>query len=207
MKNLIQSEKLYKFIRVVKPWVTAVVIFLVLRYTGMLSAVTDLAGTTMMKTGVMDYEPDEVSKKEDFDFNFSIKDLNGNKVDFNQFKGKVVFLNMWATWCGPCRMEMPSIQSLYNSIDNKNKIVFVMLSIDRDTNLDKVVKYINDKSFTFPSYMPTGSLPAQLQQVNSIPTTFIIGADGKIDSKHVGAANYDTNKFKKRLEELSKAVI
>jgi thiol-disulfide isomerase/thioredoxin len=188
--------------RSAKPWLTAIAILLLLRYTGLLSAVTDLAGNTVMMTGAMDYEP-EVLKKENFDYNFSIKDLQGNTVDFNQYKGKVVFLNLWATWCGPCRYEMPSIESLYGSIEDKDKIVFVMLSLDKSENRSKVIKYIQDKGFSFPAYMPSGFLPAQLQEVTSIPTTFVISRDGKIASKKVGAANYDTDKFRKFLESLA----
>lgn len=188
--------------RSAKPWLTAIALILFLRYTGLLSAVTDLAGNTMLMTGAMDYEP-EVLEKENFDYNFSIKDLQGNKIDFAQYKGKVIFLNLWATWCGPCRYEMPSIESLYSSIENKDKIVFVMLSMDKDENRSKVIRYIQDQEFSFPAYMPSGYLPAQLQEVTSIPTTFVISPDGKIVSKKVGAANYDTTRFKKFLESLA----
>jgi thiol-disulfide isomerase/thioredoxin len=203
MKNLLQSGTIQRVFRFLKPWLSALIILLILRYTGMLSAVTDLAGTTIMKTGAMDYEPDDVLKKENFDYNFSIKDLQGNVVDFNSFKGKVVFLNLWATWCGPCRSEMPSIEGLYKSIPDKEKVVFVMLSMDRPEHQGKVVKYMQDKSFTFPAYTLDSSLSTQLREVQSIPTTFIISKDGQVASKKVGAANYDNNKFRKFLEELS----
>jgi thiol-disulfide isomerase/thioredoxin len=203
MKKLLQSETFVRIVRAIKPWATAVIILLFLRYTGLLSAVTDFAGATVMKTGLMDHAPEEVLKKESFDYNFSIKDLNGNDVDVNQFKGKVVFLNLWATWCGPCRAEMPSIEGLYNSIADKDQIVFVMLSMDRPENKNKVSKYIADQAFTFPTYTLSNTLSAQLREVMSIPTTFVIDRDGKIASKKVGAANYDNNKFKKFLEGLA----
>jgi len=202
MRKLVNMTTLQNVFRWAKPWLTVIVIFLFLRYTGLLSAVTDLAGNTMLRTGVMNYEP-EVLKKENFDYNFSIKDLEGKKIDFNQYKGKVVFLNLWATWCGPCRYEMPSIQSLYRSMEGKDKIVFIMLSVDKDENRSKVARYIQDKEFSFPAYMPSGNLPTILQEVTSIPTTFIISADGKVVSRKVGAANYDTDKFRKFLEELA----
>jgi hypothetical protein len=76
-----------------------------------------------------------------------------------------------------------------------------MLSLDTDENKGKVVKYIQDKEFTFPVYQPSGSLPEQLH-VPSIPTTFVVGKDGKIKSKKIGTANYDTEKFKSFLEGL-----
>lgn len=205
MKNLLQSKTIQRIFSFLKPWVSALIILVILRYTGMLAAVTDFAGSAIMKTGAMDYNPDEAPKKDDFDFNFFIKDLQGNTIDFNTFKGKVVFLNLWATWCGPCRSEMPSIEALYQSIEDKDKIVFVMLSLDKPEHQNKVVKYIADKGYTFPAYTLDGGVSAQLKEVQSIPTTFIISMDGKIASKKVGAANYDNNKFRKFLKELSTA--
>src|SRR5262245_34206488 len=98
--------------------------------------------------------PDDEPKNE-FDFNFTIKDLEENKIDFTGFKWKVVFLNLWATWCGPCRMEMAGIQKLYDKTDH-DKVSFIMLSIDRDGDRPKVADYIKKKGFTFPAYLPSG---------------------------------------------------
>ena len=100
------------------------------------------------------------------------------------------------------RIEMPSIQSLYSKVDQEN-IRFVMLSIDRREDFEKVKNYISEKNYSFPVYTPAGTLPGSLQ-VESIPATFVINPDGKIVSKEVGAANYDTPGFKKFLESLAK---
>jgi len=138
---------------------------------------------------------------ENFDYNFTIKDLTGNKMTFDQFKGKVVFLNLWATWCGPCRAEMAAIQKLYASTQQDN-IAFVMLSIDKDRDKQKIVEYIKNKEFTFPVYQPSGYLSEQLK-VPSIPTTFIISKDGKIMSIEIGTTNFNTAKFKKFIKSLA----
>jgi hypothetical protein len=90
-------------------------------------------------------------------------------------------------------MEMPSIQSLYNKLD-KDKVVFLMLSLDNEGSESKIVKYIKEKEFSFPVYTPNEFLPSQLK-VSTIPTTFIVGKDGKIRDKKVGAENYDSEKF------------
>ncbi|HWA34220.1 MAG TPA: TlpA disulfide reductase family protein, partial [Cyclobacteriaceae bacterium] len=132
---------------------------------------------------------------------FTIQDLQGNKIPFEQFQGKVIFLNLWATWCGPCRAEMAGIERLYSKID-KSSIAFVMLSLDRDSDKNKVISYMQSKGFTFPGFMPSGYLPAQLK-VPEIPTTFIISKEGKIVRKEVGSMRYDTPKFQKFLEGLS----
>jgi thiol-disulfide isomerase/thioredoxin len=200
MKNILKNPRAASIFKMVRPWITLVALILVLRYTGILAGISVITNTAMMRTGVLDADSEPLVPTKDFDYNFSITDLENKKVDFNQFKGKTVFLNLWATWCGPCRVEMPSIQKLYNEV-NHDDIVFVMLSLDRAEDKEKVVKFVNDKQHTFPVYIPAGYLPEQLN-VPSIPTTFIISPEGKIVSKKVGTANYDTEEFKTFLEKL-----
>jgi len=189
-------------IRTIRPWLITLAIVLLLKFTGLLSGFSAVANSVVMKTGVMDFEPEKAELKEKpFNYNFSLRDLEGNVVDFNTFKGKVVFINLWATWCGPCRAEMPSIQKLYESVD-KEKVAFVMLSLDAPDQEKKVVNYVTNKSFDFPVYMINNGLPEQLQ-VSSIPTTFILSKDGMIKSKKIGTANYDTDNFREYLKSLT----
>lgn len=177
-----------------KPVVSAILLIVVLQATGLLSSVSVFTQRAAMEAGLFKATPEEIIKvKPDFDYNFSIKDLNGNKIPFEQFKGKVVFLNMWATWCGPCRAEMPGIQSLYQQVKS-DSIAFVMLSWDRDNDKPKIEKYIEKNSYTFPVYQRSSYLPDNLE-VPSIPTTFIISKDGKIIQKVVGVRNYDSKKM------------
>jgi thiol-disulfide isomerase/thioredoxin len=188
-----------------RPWGVALAIVLALRFTGLLSGVTDFTGRAMLQTGAMDFDPAIPNdRSENFDYDFKVKDLEGKQVDFSQFKGKVVFLNLWATWCGPCRAEMPSIHNLYNAVKGNDKIVFVMLSLDRQDQQAKVVSYVDDKAFTFPVYMLSGNVNAQIEAVSSIPTTFVLSPDGKIATKKTGTANYDTPKFQQFLQELTR---
>lgn len=192
-----------KLFHIIKSILPAVGIILILKITGALSNVSYYTNTALLKTGIMDASPGKESDPvESFDYDFKIKTLTGEVVDFNQYKGKVVFLNLWATWCGPCRVEMPSIQKLYDRID-KDKIQFIILSIDKDEDLPKIVKYIDKNQYTFPVYQPKGFLPSQLS-VPSIPTTFIVDPDGNIVSKKVGTTNFNTEKFQKYLESLAK---
>jgi thiol-disulfide isomerase/thioredoxin len=201
MRKLFENQLFKRIYSVIQPWLTVAVILVFLKLTGLLNGVSVLTNTALLSTGIMDADPEANRKDELFDYNFQIKDLKGNKVDISEFKNKVIFLNMWATWCGPCRAEMPAIQKLYDSVANE-KIVFVMLSLDKDEHQPKIVSYIKDKEFRFPVYQPTGYLPKQLQ-VPSIPTTLIISPDGKIKMKKVGTANYNTEKFRKFLLELA----
>lgn len=161
---------------------------------------SSLVQSAVIRSGVVDASSAADEKTEQFDFDFQLRDLKGNPVDFKTFKGKVVFLNLWATWCGPCRSEMPSIQKLYDQTD-KNKVAFVMLSIDESRLEGKVKKFIEDKQFSFPVYMQSGRLTSQLS-VDVIPTTFVVDKNGAIAVKEVGMKNYNTAKFKKFIEKL-----
>jgi thiol-disulfide isomerase/thioredoxin len=186
----------------IRPFLGILVLIGILKITGALSSISYYANAALMKTGIMDANAEGDSEDaEKFDYNFTLKTLTGEAVDFNQFKGKVVFINLWATWCGPCRVEMPSIQELYNEID-KEKIQFVMLSLDRDADLPKIIKYVDKNKFTFPVYQPKGYLPGSLN-VPSIPTTLIIDKNGNVASKQVGTTNFNTKKFKNYLEKLT----
>jgi thiol-disulfide isomerase/thioredoxin len=155
----------------------------------------------MMESGAVNASLDADTKTEQFDFDFQLRDLKGNFIDFKTLQGKVVFLNLWATWCGPCRSEMPSIQKLYVESD-QGKIAFVMLSIDENRFEEKVKKYVQEKQFSFPIYMRSGELTSQLR-VDVIPTTFVIDKEGAIALKEVGMKNYNTAKFKKFLQKLT----
>ncbi|HNP06865.1 MAG TPA: TlpA disulfide reductase family protein [Cyclobacteriaceae bacterium] len=191
-----------RIIKFLKSWAGTVLIVATLYFTGLLSSISFLAQSAVLKTGLMNASAEMVEEDINFNYDFQIKDLNGNRLDFAQFKNKVVFLNLWATWCGPCRAEMPTIQKLYEKMEDDPNVVFVMLSIDKDKDLPKVIKYLKDKDYTFNGYMPSGYLTEQLN-VRSIPTTFVISKEGKIITKEVGTTNFNTNRFYQFLKEES----
>lgn len=177
-----------------------VALLMILRYTGLLAGISHITGSLLLKTGAMNANTEEPVVAKSFNYNFKIKDLNGSIIDFKDFKGKTIFLNVWATWCGPCRIEMPSIQKLYDKVD-KEEIVFIMLAVDDRKHFEKVVNFVKEKEYTFPVYVPHEFLPDQLM-VRTIPTTFVINGEGKIAAQETGAANYDTEEFKTFLEGL-----
>ena len=201
MKTPFNTATIHALWRQLRPWAMFAIVFVVLRVTGALSGVSYFTSSALMKTGILDAAAAPPAVMKTFDYNFSIKDLEGHVIDFNRFKGKTIFLNLWATWCGPCRVEMPGIDELYKKVKDNDKIVFVMLSIDKSENFTKVVNFTKEKGYAFPVYVPSGYLPQQLQ-VPSIPTTLVINSDGKIVSKETGTTNYDTPKFKEFLENL-----
>ncbi|GAA4301587.1 TlpA disulfide reductase family protein [Nibribacter koreensis] len=132
---------------------------------------------------------------------FQMTDLEGKVVAFESLKGKVVFLNIWATWCPPCIAEMPNIQRLYEKVGS-DKIAFVMLSVDQK-GMDKVKKFISKKGFTFPVYMPASQMPEEFSSP-AIPTTYIISPEGKIVAQQNGMAEYDTPEVIEFLQKLAK---
>jgi thiol-disulfide isomerase/thioredoxin len=182
------------------PILTAVLFVALLRLTGLMSSISYYAQSTMIIAGFRDAS-DVVTETDLFDFNFVVRDKSGQRLDFSQYKGKVIFLNLWATWCGPCRAEMPTIEELYRQVGS-DSIVFVMLSVDESAHEARVKRFIETSGYTFPVFRPSGYLTEQLN-VPSIPTTFIISKDGRIVSKEVGATNFDTPRFRKFLTRLA----
>ena len=201
MKTPFNTATIHAIWRHLRPWAIFAIVFVALRVTGALSGVSYFTSSALMKTSVLDAATAPPAVVKTFDYDFNVKDLEGNVIDFNRFKGKTIFLNMWATWCGPCRVEMPSIDELYKKVKDNDKIVFIMLSIDKSENFTKVVNFTKEKGYAFPVYVPSGHLPRQLQ-VPTIPTTLVINSDGKIVAKETGTTNYDTPKFKEFLETL-----
>jgi thiol-disulfide isomerase/thioredoxin len=185
-----------------KPLATAIIILALLQLTGLLSSVSTLTQAALLKTGLRNADVEVMRKSEAFDYNFVVRNKAGERVKFDQYKGKVIFLNLWATWCGPCRAEMPTIQTLYQKMDTTD-VVFVILSIDRDQDEPKIASYLNKYKYTFPVFRPSGQLTSQLD-IPSIPTTFIINKKGMVVSKEVGATNFDTARFRKFLLSLEK---
>lgn len=152
-----------------------------------------------LKTGIMQASVKSSSEQVTAPYNFKLKTLEGKLVNFEDFKGKTVFVNLWATWCPPCIAEMPDIYDLYKEVAS-DKIKFVMISLDE--NPQKAAKFIKRKGYTFPVYTIHGYLP-QAYSSRSIPTTFVISPNGKIVVKQKGMASYNTSKFKKTLAQIS----
>jgi thiol-disulfide isomerase/thioredoxin len=195
------DEMLKHILSWLKPILGALILVAILQVTGLMSSVSFYAQSALLKTGVRNASAKAIKNPEAFDFNFTLRNSKGERVPFEKYKGKVIFLNLWATWCGPCRAEMPTIQSLYEKVDT-SAVKFVILSIDRDVDEPKVGKFVNQFHYTFPVYRPSGQLTQQLD-IDYIPTTFIINKEGKIVSKEVGGTNFDTAKFKKFLLSLT----
>lgn len=129
------------------------------------------------------------------------KDEIGNVIDLSDLKGKVVFINFWATWCPPCIAEMPSINKLQEKFkDNKD---FIILMVDADNKPDKSIKFMAKRNYNLQVFTPASQIPAELLG-NALPTTVILNKKGKTVFKHEGGADYTNNEFITFLEALLK---
>jgi thiol-disulfide isomerase/thioredoxin len=125
--------------------------------------------------------------------------LDGRPANLSQFRGKVVLVNLWASWCPPCLAEMPGLQALYQKVDT-SKVAFVLISLDENQN--KARALLKRKHYTMPVFFPAAGLPAPFNSP-SIPYTVILTPQGRVADRHSGMADYDTPEFKAALEKLA----
>lgn len=131
------------------------------------------------------------------DYSFTFYDLDGNKVKLSQFKGKVIFLNFWATWCGPCIKELPNIKNLWE--DYKDEVVFLLISNEKP---DRIKRFEKDKNTGLPFYYyNSGDIP-DVYKHSLIPTTFILSKNGKIVKKTSGSEPWDNDPNRQLIENL-----
>ena len=129
----------------------------------------------------------EVGKLPDF----AMTDARGNTVNLNSFKGRKVFVNLWATWCRPCRTEIPSIEELAGKL-SKEDVVFVMLSLDENFEIAKT--YAQNEKLKVPVYYPAEKLPLMFQ-TEGIPATFIFDRHGSLIKQNFGADDYSADAY------------
>jgi cytochrome c biogenesis protein CcmG/thiol:disulfide interchange protein DsbE len=120
--------------------------------------------------------------------NLCLEDLRGKKWELKHFKGKVVFLNFWATWCSPCKEEMPSMEELYKQFKDKD-FVFLAISVDY-AGVKPVKEYIEKNRYTFPVLIDPKGKTLDLFGVRGIPTTFLIDQKGGLIGKAIGPRDW-----------------
>ena len=116
---------------------------------------------------------------------FQLKDLAGRDLSLASAKGKVVFLNFWATWCGPCRAEIPSLIELQNRYNDRLQII----GLADDDDPDTVKHVVESEGINFPVAMVTDKVRFDYGGVSALPTVFVIDSEGRIVQKHVGLFN------------------
>ncbi|MBV8251282.1 MAG: TlpA family protein disulfide reductase [Chitinophaga sp.] len=129
----------------------------------------------------------------------SFSDESGQMMSITGMQGKVILLNFWATWCPPCRAEMPSLDALYQDFKGNNQLVFV--AVDADSDLVKARRFLEEHNYTLPVYAATTAIARDVYN-GTLPTTIVIDKKGNIRARYTGAKDYTNTDFKKFLSAL-----
>jgi peroxiredoxin len=115
---------------------------------------------------------------------FSLTDLDGNTVSLTDFRGQGVLLNFWASWCGPCRTEMPYLQEIH---EQWSYLGIAVLAVNLEESQTTVNNFVTDNNLTFPVLLDTQAEVAKMYSISAIPTTVFIDKDGIITERKVGS--------------------
>ncbi len=134
--------------------------------------------------------------------NFKLEDLYGKEVELHSFKGKVILLIFWATWCGPCKKEMPSMEALYQQLKHQD---FILLGISVDyERKGKVKEFIEKNGFSFPILLDPKLQVYYLYEIEVIPTAILIDKQGGIIGKAVGPRDWTASEVVSLIDLLIK---
>lgn len=128
---------------------------------------------------------------------FSLTGLNGEKVDLNDYKGKVLMVDFWATWCGPCRVEIPGFVELQNRYRDQG---FAIVGISKDDGPEVVRDFYKEYKMNYPVALANDDVDQLYGGIIGLPTTFLIGRDGRIYAKHTGTT--DISVFEQEIKTL-----
>ena len=133
---------------------------------------------------------------------FSLRNLKGNYQSLDSFSGQVVVLNFWATWCVPCRVEMPSFEKLYRRYRSEGLTV---LAVTLDKNSEQNIKsFVEEYELSFPVLLDEEGKVERLYPSMTIPFTYVIDRDGRIVARVDGAKNWESNETFEAIEYLLK---
>lgn len=131
-------------------------------------------------------------------YKWQLKNSTGKTVSLEAYKGKIIFINFWATWCPPCIAEMPSIQKLY--ADYQDKMVFLFVTTD---SFEKANAFMIKENLTLPVYQSLSNPPLEMES-STIPATYLIDQSGNVIVAKIGTANWNSDSFREKLDELLK---
>ncbi|HCX65303.1 MAG TPA: hypothetical protein DHN33_08860 [Eubacteriaceae bacterium] len=137
-------------------------------------------------------EDDSQSESEEAELlkapNFTLEHRNGESVSLEDYQGKKVFLNFWATWCGPCEIEMPYMEQIHLDYEDEN---LVILAVNVGENPSTVRQYVEENGYSFDVLFDVETEVAKTYGVSGIPATFFIDEEGYLRGRHVGTMDYE----------------
>jgi thiol-disulfide isomerase/thioredoxin len=136
--------------------------------------------STSIFTSTTNMASEELSGKAS---NFTLKSLSGKNIKLSELRGQVVMLNFWASWCGPCRQEMPLLEKMY---EKYNRLGFTLLGVNVEENSDEAKKLLREIKVSFPILFDTRNITSKLYNVSAMPTTILIDRSGNKRFLHKG---------------------
>ena len=137
-------------------------------------------------------DTDQTAKPENLAPDFTVYDAQGKAVSLSDYFGKPIVLNFWASWCGPCQMEMPDFQDAFLELDGQVQFLMVNMTDGGRETVDKAAAFIAQQGYTFPVFFDTGYEAATTYGVYSLPTTYFIDAQGNLIAQASGAIDAAT---------------
>ncbi len=154
----------------------------------MLSLLLLIISSSPMAAAVQDPAPD-----------FTLKSLGGENLKLSELRGEVVMVNFWASWCGPCRQEMPLLDQLYKRYQPMG---FTILGVNVEENAGAAKKVLQEQPVSFPILFDPSNQVSELYQVSAMPSTFLVDRDGKLRFLHKGYLPGYEEQYQQQIKEL-----
>lgn len=160
-----------------------------------------VASTGLLNSSISEPEKNKETKSVASHADFAVRNEEGMSIHSSELRGKVVFINFWASWCPSCRAEFPSVQKFYEKYRSNPDLVFLTVNLDDNPELGKT--YLKEKGFTVPFFTVESAIPKEIYD-GSLPTTVVLDKKGEIRLRHTGVADYSKDSFYAEIDKLLK---